>query len=169
MKKHKMKGEKQIIILVICTLILFIVLACSFALKSYNEAASETVSKISEVYLQEMNSQTSSHFNTNMKSQFAQIKTMTNALSMSELTDEEALKSFLNQIQTDNDFSYVAVINSQGMAYTPQGSQPAISKIRALNELLNGSKEIISIDETIWDDDVILLGTSIVPKAYKNE
>ena len=40
MKKHKMKGEKQIIILVICTLILFIVLACSFALKSYNEAAS---------------------------------------------------------------------------------------------------------------------------------
>lgn len=62
MKKHKMKGEKQIIILVICTLILFIVLACSFALKSYNEAASETVSKISEVYLQEMNSQTSSHF-----------------------------------------------------------------------------------------------------------
>ena len=169
MKKHKMKGEKQIIILVICTLILFIVLACSFALKSYNEAASETVSKISEVYLQEMNSQTSSHFNTNMKSQFAQIKTMTNALSMSELSDEEALKSFLKQIQTDNDFSYVAVINSQGMAYTPQGSQPAISKIRALNELLNGSKEIISIDETIWDDDVILLGTSIVPKAYKNE
>lgn len=104
-----------------------------------------------------------------MKSQFAQIKTMTNALSMSELSDEEALKSFLKQIQTDNDFSYVAVINSQGMAYTPQGSQPAISKIRALNELLNGSKEIISIDETIWDDDVILLGTSIVPKAYKND
>lgn len=147
-------------------LILTVALLCTIAWSAYRKETAHTVSKISEVYLEEMTRQMNSHFKTNMDSQFAQIRTMTNSLSEVELKNEQTLLSFLTRVQEDNDFSHVAILSDKGIAYSPEGVIPAISKITDLDELLEGSREVISVDETIWDSDVILLGTSIIPKTF---
>lgn len=161
--------RKHIGISFVLGLILLITLLCAIAWYVYQKETAQTVSKISEVYLEEMTKQMNSHFKTNLDSQFAQIKTMTNSLSETELADEETFLSFLSRIQEDNDFSHIAVLSDKGIAYSPDGIVPAISKITDLDTLLTGTEQLISIDETIWDNDVILLGTSITPKTFGEE
>ena len=148
---------------------MLIVLLSAAAWSAYQTETTHTVSGISEVYLKEMTIQMNSHFATNMDSQFAQIKTMTNSISQMELESEESLREFLGRIQRDNDFFHVAIISDRGMAYSPSGVIPAISKITELDRLLSGTDYLISSDETIWGSDMILLGTSITPRQFGNE
>lgn len=166
MNKRNSGKERRIGIFFAFGLILTVALICTVAWSAYRKETAQTVSKISEVYLEEMTRQMNSHFKTNMDSQFAQIRTMTNSLSEAELENERTLLSFLTRVQEDNDFSHVAILSGRGIAYSPEGVIPAISKITALDELLDGTKELISVDETIWDSDVILLGTSITPRTF---
>lgn len=150
-------------------LIPLVILLCTFAWQAYRRETVETVTKISEVYLQEMTLQMNSHFSTNMDSQFAQIRTITNSLSEDALKDENSLAAYLTQMQKDNGFSRVAFLSDRGIAYSPDGAIPAISKISALEDLLDGTAELISVDETIWNSDVILLGVPITPRAFDGE
>lgn len=153
---------------IIISIILFALFAV-WAWHVYRNETTDTVTRISEVYLREMSEQISGHFQTNLDSQFAQLKTMTNAIGSVELNNEEGLKDFLRQFQEDNHFSYAAFISSKGIAYTAQNSFPAASKIMALDRLLKGTGQLISINETIWGSDVLLLGTSITPKQLGKE
>lgn len=161
-------GNRSIIFFTL-GLILLVVLLCVFAWRAYQQETVETVTKISEVYLQEMTLQMNSHFSTNLDSQFAQIRTIPYSLSESTLKDEQTLAAFLTQVQEDNDFSHVAVLSERGIAHSPDGARSAISKISALDELLDGTTELISVDETIWNSDVILLGASMTPRAFDGE
>lgn len=169
MKKGSSEREKRVGITFALGLMLLVIVLCAVAWSAYKKEMAQTVSQISEVYLEEMTKQRNQHFKTNMDSQFAQIKTMTNSLSNAELENENALLSFLEEVQKDNGFSHVAILSSDGISYSPEGVIPAISKITALDELLEGKEEFISVDESIWDSDVILLGTSIQPKDFGKE
>ena len=135
----------------------------------YGRESQNTVTNISEVYLSEMATQINNHFKTNLDSQFSQIRTIVSAVSESDLQDEEHLKSFLAQVQTDNRFCNIAFVSSKGIAYSPTGSVPAVSKLSNLDKLLAGSEQVISINETIWGSDTILLGTSISPVPFGDE
>lgn len=84
------------------------------AFYSYQKEAKRTVSKISQVYLQEMSEQMNNHFKTNLDSLYAQIETIGNSVSASELESEEHLLAFLNRVKEDNQFSHVALISEQG-------------------------------------------------------
>lgn len=169
MNQDRSKTGTRSIIFFALGLILLVILLCALAWRAYQQETGGTVSKISEVYLEEMTLQMNSHFSTNMESQFAQIRTITNSLLEEALKDEKALAAFLTQVQEDNDFSHVAVLSDRGIAYSPDGTLPAISKISALDELLAGNAQLISVDETIWNSDVILLGASIAPRAFDAE
>lgn len=137
--------------------------------KAYDSESTQTVSKISQVYLQEMTTQLNSHFKTNMDSQFAQIQTIINSLLASDLESEKALMEFLARVQTYNDFSRVAIISDTGKAFSSTGTFPAISKIKDLDLLLSGNKQFISFNETIWDTDMLLLGMPIGNKPLGDE
>lgn len=154
--------------IIIISIILFSIFAV-WAWHVYQEKTTNTVTKISEVYLREMSEQISGHFQMNLDSQFAQIKTMTSTIGSVELENEEKLRNFLRQFQKDNNFSYVAFISDKGIAYTAQDSFPAASKIMALDRLLKGTGRLVSVNETIWGSDVLLLGTSITPKQFEGE
>ncbi|PNV62891.1 hybrid sensor histidine kinase/response regulator [Clostridium sp. chh4-2] len=142
---------------------------CVFAAAVYQKESERTVTNISEVYLQEMAAQVSSHFKTNLDSQFSQVRTIANAISEDDLKDEESLQQFLSRVQSDNDFSHIAVISDGGIAYSPEGSVPAMSKISGLDKLLSDSAKLISINETIWESETILLGTSMTPVPFNEE
>ncbi len=153
----------------VSVLLLLVAVLCVFAASVYRRESERTVTAISEVYLQEMASQISSHFKTSLDSQFFQVRTIANAISEDDLKDEDSLKVFLAEAQADNDFSHIAVISDKGIAYSPEGMVPVMSKISGLNRLLSESSELISINETIWESDTILLGTSMTPVQFGEE
>lgn len=155
-------------LLLVSLLVLMTAILCASAAAVYRRIAARTVTNISGVYLQEMTAQIGSHFQTNLKSQFSQIYTISNALAENDLKDEASLRRFLKQAQTDNDFSHIAVINSRGIAYSPYGAIPALSKISNLDKLLDGSEKLISVNENIWESDTILLGTAMTPVSFQN-
>lgn len=148
---------------------LILIVGVVLILKAYKFEAAQTVSKISEVYLQEMTQQLNGHFKTNLDSQFAQIETISNYLLDTELNNEDELRQFLKQVQEGNGFTQTAVISSSGMAYSADRTFPAISKIADLDQLLAGEGRLISFDETIWNTDMLLLGMPIEDKMFGKE
>ncbi|MDU4974943.1 MAG: ATP-binding protein, partial [Hungatella hathewayi] len=145
-----------------------IAILCTLAVINYQKVSERTVTNISGVYLREMTTQLSSHFQTNLNSQFSQLRTITNALSESDLKDEESLKLFLARAQSDNDFTHIAFISDKGIAYSSEGVVPAMSKISGLDQLLSGSGELISVNETIWESGTILLGAAMSPVEFED-
>ncbi|MBS7007271.1 MAG: response regulator [Anaerostipes sp.] len=149
-------------------LLILVAVLCVLAVMIYQKVSERTVTNISGVYLKEMTTQISSHLRTNLDSQFSQIQTITNAISRDDLKDESSLKHFLSQAQKDNDFKHIAFISDKGIAYSPEGTVPAMSKITDLDKLLNNSEELISVNETIWENGTILLGTAMEPVQFQD-
>ncbi|MCI7383972.1 MAG: ATP-binding protein [Hungatella hathewayi] len=168
MNRHKKKSDKHIVLIFVPGLLLMIAILCTLAVINYQKVSERTVTNISGVYLREMTTQLSSHFQTNLNSQFSQLRTITNALSESDLKDEESLKLFLARAQSDNDFTHIAFISDKGIAYSSEGVVPAMSKISGLDQLLSGSGELISVNETIWESGTILLGAAMSPVEFED-
>ena len=147
-------------------LLLMAAILCVSAMTIYRGVSERTVTNISGVYLREMTAQLSSHFQTNLDSQFSQIHTITNAISEKDLQDEASMKRFLEQAQKDNDFTHIAFISDKGIAYAADGAVPAMSKISGLDKLLGDSGKLISVNENIWESSTILLGTTMTPIQF---
>lgn len=80
--------------LFVFVLLVIVAILCVAAAGIYTGVSERTVTNISGVYLQEMTAQIRSHFQTNLDSQFSQIRTITNALAENDLRDEESLRHF---------------------------------------------------------------------------
>lgn len=153
----------------VSALLLMTAILSGIAILRVQRESEQTVKNISEVYLHEMTTQISNHFNTNLDSQFAQIRTLASAIKPDDLKDEASLRSFLEQAQIDNDFVHIALISDQGLVYSCDGVVPAMSKISGLDQLLRGEGKVISVNESIWESDMILLGTPMMPVTYADE
>ncbi len=149
-------------------LILMVAVLCVPAIKTYYKVSEHTVTNISGVYLREMTAQLSSHLQTNLNSQFSQIRTITKAISENDLKDEASLRRFLVQTRTDNAFTHIAFISDRGIVYSPESTIPAMSKISGLDRLLTGSGELVSVNESIWESNTILLGTTMDPLQFED-
>lgn len=141
--------------------ILLCVVLLTGMLWAYHAKADETITQISEVYLGELTDQVISHFETSLNSQFAQVVTMIESAGERDLADLDHLQAFLHRQRENNDFTYVALLTEEGMCYTDEAVYPAISKINSLSTLLQGNERLISSNETILGDDMLLLGTPI--------
>ena len=168
MNTYGEKNQDRRVVVFVSVLLLTVAVLCIFAAAIYQKVSVQTVTNISEVYLREMGGQINSHFQTNLDSQFSQIRTITNVISEEDLRDETSLSNFLTQAQADNGFTHIAAISDAGIAYSPEGAVPAISKISGLDRLLTGAENLVSVNETIWESGTILLGTTMTPVAFKD-
>lgn len=166
--QHKKQKEYRPVVF-ISVLILIVSLLCLFASAVFKKETERTVTNISEVYLKEMTVQISSHFQTNLESQFSQIRTIASSVTEADLEKEERLRHFLEQARTDNGFTHIALITDKGIAYSQEGTVPVISKISALDKLISGSEALVSVNENIWESNTLLLGTSITPIQFGEE
>ncbi|MDO4544534.1 MAG: response regulator [Bacillota bacterium] len=157
--KERLHHDRQFGIIAVCIIALIIcVLVLGTMILSYRYKTDKTISQISQIYLSELTSQMIGHFDTSLESQFAQIATVLESIDGENLADEEALQNFLGRQKVNNDFAYMAVLTDDGMCYTEDDSYPAASKINSLSQLLSGEERVISVNETILGDDMILLG-----------
>lgn len=151
------------ILILICAFLMF------FMLQKFQSRTDDTVSSISKAYLSELSSQTVGHLKTSLDSQFAKIVTTVDSINEADLKDLNSLQRFLKKQMKNNRFSYVAVLDSDGMCYTPDDVYSAISKINSLDTLLSGKGRLISSNETILGDDMILLGTPVSDIKFRGK
>ncbi|MDO4553053.1 MAG: ATP-binding protein [Bacillota bacterium] len=148
-------GTAVIVAALLCTLPLV------FMLREYQQKTDDTITRLSEEYLSELAEQTAAHLETSLQSQFAQIIMMASAAGDDDLADLESLQSFLLRQKEINDFTYVALLDANGICYTGDDYYSAVSKINSLGTLLDGQGVLISANETLLGDNTILLGASI--------
>lgn len=142
-------------VVLLCTALLFAVL------KNYQHRTDETITNITEAYLSELTALNSANMQTSLESQFAQITTMMKSAGETDLVDLEALQNFLRRQMKNNHFTYAAMLDGDGMCYTSDEVYPAISKINNLSALLDGEGILVSENERVLGDDMILLGTAV--------
>ena len=159
----KERVRRRIIFLLFGISIVCVLLFGGITVKNiYSSKSSDTVTKISQIYLQEMTEQLNSHFSTNMDGLFVQIQTIADYLHEIELNSEKELNQILfYKVQQENEFDQLALISSTGVAYSSTGTFSAISKIKDLDLLLSGEKRVISFNEGIWDTNMLLLGIPV--------
>ncbi len=150
-----------------------VVLLCAALLAgmlwTYRTKTDEAITQISGVYLGELTDQIIGHFETSLDSQFAQVITMMESAGEGDMADLDHLQAFLRRQRENNEFTYVALLTEEGMCYTDEDVYPAISKINSLSTLLQGKERLISANETILGDDMLLLGMPISGVSFGGE
>lgn len=86
-----------------------------------------------------------------------------------DLEQEASLQNFLKQTQEDNGLIHIAMISAKGAAYSPEDTTSAISGISVLDKLSSGTEELVSVNETIRESNMILLGAPIPPVSSQGE
>ena len=159
--RKKPKGRRVGIAGPSVAVVLLCVALLAGMLGAYRAKTAQTITQISEVYLGELTDQIIGHFATSLNSQFAQVVTVMESVNERDLADLDHLQAFLRRQRENNGFTYVALLTEDGMCYTEKDVYPAISKINALSTLLQGKDRLVSANETILGDDMLLLGTPI--------
>lgn len=163
---HSQRRHSRFTALFIISIVIICMICFLGMIYFSNIASQDAAAEMSTLYLQELTAQTIGHFQTSLSSQFSQLRTAVSAVSVGDLQDQEALQRFLVQTQEYNDFSFLAFLDDRGEYHSAQGVYPAASKISFLGRLLEGEKDLVSYDETILGDNMLLLGTTISPETY---
>jgi signal transduction histidine kinase/CheY-like chemotaxis protein len=158
---------RNMFFLIVVTIIICI-LCWRWLIKAAEHITDDTITEMSCIYLQELTVQKTSIMQTILDNQFAQIQTVATAVSKDDLDSEEHLFEFLKKIQESNDFSFVAFLDNEGYYYCSDGKFPVASKINSIGELISGDGRLISVNETLLDDNMLLLGEVIPEISYMN-
>lgn len=146
-------------------ILISVIIACAacflWLFRSSSRISQDTAREMSSLYLRELTTQTIGHFQTSLHSQFAQLQTVAGSLSAEDLQNSSTLASFIRRIQTNNGFSFLALLDDEGNYHSADGVYPAASKISFLGRLLDEQANCISYDETILGDNMLLLGAPI--------
>ena len=152
----------------------FIIMAatCTFCfiwlIQASSKASQKAGIEMDTLYLRELTTQTIGHFHTSINSQFSQLRISVSLMKKEDLKDWESLKLYLEQVQKHNDFNFFALVDDEGRYYCADGVFPGASNISFLGQLLQGEKNLLSYNETIMGEDIILMGDSITPFSFEN-
>lgn len=137
-------------------------------IKASAAASQKAGVEMDTLYLRELTTQTIAHFHTSVNSQFSQLETSAASIKKEDLRDSGTLAAFLSRVKDYNNFTFFALVDEDGRYYCEDGVFPAATKISFLGQLLQGESNLISYNETILGEDIILIGNSIDPVFYGN-
>ena len=163
--KNELYNRKNIIIFFM-VMIVFCFGCFVFLIRSSSRESQKAGLEMDRLYLRELTTQTIGHFQTSLKSQLSQLSTSAASIHEEDLQSADTLETYLARTQEYNEFSFFALLDEEGKYYSADGVYPAASKISFLAELLRGEKNLVSYNETILGNDMILIGEPITPVDY---
>ncbi|MCH5338888.1 MAG: hypothetical protein J1E03_08910, partial [Acetatifactor sp.] len=122
--------------------------------------------ELSAVYLEEISARVLINLESSMENNFAKLWTITQSIKSEDLEDEDSFESFIAEMMEHNQFDFLVFIDDAGMYHSLVGTRPAASKISFLAKLLQGGTNLVSYDEAIWGDNMVLLGSAMKPVDY---
>ena len=165
----KIKNNRGYVIL----FFIVMAIACAFSfmclIHTSSKASQRAGLEMDTLYLKELTTQTIGHFQTGISSHFSQLRTSAASIKEEDLINEDTLAAYFKRIQEYNNFNFFALVDEEGRYYCVEGVFPAASKIRFLGLLLEGQKDLISYNETILGEDMILLGEPIEPVYFRGK
>jgi signal transduction histidine kinase/CheY-like chemotaxis protein len=162
--KQQMKQYQWVWIFLAAVLVVW--LTCFVWLqRASSEASNDAVTEMSTVYLGELSTQKIGHLKTRISGQFSRLTVVAEALSAEDMADEQTLDDFVRRMQQANNFAFLAFVDDKGNYHSADGVYPVASQISSMGTLLEGG-QLISYDETISGDNMLLLGINIDPVSY---
>ncbi|MCH5344369.1 MAG: response regulator [Acetatifactor sp.] len=147
---------------------LFVVCIVSFTIlgRRAGDGTWKATEELSTVYLEEISARVLINLESSIDNNFAKLWTVTQSIQAEDLENEERFKSFIAEMEEHNQFDFLVFIDDAGMYHSLAGTRPAASKISFLAKLLQGETNLISYDEAIWGDNMVLLGSAMKPVDY---
>ena len=168
MELSKKRSRRTQLIFFLSVAVMLLVSIVSFAIlgRRSGEKTWEATEELSTVYLEEISSRVLINLENNIDSNFAKLWNVARSIQTENLEDEKSLESFIAEMKEHNQFDFLAFIDDAGMYHSLAGTRPAASKISFLADLLEGETNLISYDEAIWGDNMVLLGSAMEPVDY---
>ena len=164
-KKRSQRAQFAFFLSVVVLLLVCIVSFTKLG-KRAAEGTWEATEELSEVYLEEISSRVLINLESSLDNNFAKLWTITRSIQAENLKDAESFESFIDEVKEHNQFDFLVFIDDAGMYHSLAGTRPAASKISFLAKLLQGETHLVSYDEAIWGDNMVLFGSAMEPVDY---
>ena len=164
--KKRSKRIQFAFFLSVAALLLVCIVSFTLLGRRTGEGTWKATEELSTVYLEEISARVLINLESNIDNNFAKLWTVTQSIQAEDLEDEESFESFIAEMEEHNQFDFLAFIDDAGMYHSLVGTRPAASKISFLAKLLQGETNLVSYDEAIWGDNMVLLGSAMKPVEY---
>lgn len=162
MKKKNKLGHLWLVAVLLAG---FVVLGLMWTGRNADALTTQTANQISSLYLRELSSATAKHFQTTLEYHFELADSMTQLMTEDIAGDEEQFSNFINKMKKTYEFSFLAFVDEEGYYYDGTGVFPAVSNVSFLGDLLKGESHLVSYNESIQNNDLILMGATMEPVA----
>ncbi len=152
------------LIMVISLLILMGVSWYFLFFHSAEDTTGAAVRDTSEIYLREIASQKENQLQTNLQNQMRQLSITAEILGDAYLTDEAGMRDFLSQMQQANEFSFLGLLDSDGIVHTRNQDFPGISKFNFLAKDLTG--EVVEFNNTVSSSNLVMFVAPVSGHSY---
>ena len=164
--KKRSKRIQFAFFLSVTVLLLVCIMSFTILSRRTGEGTWEATEELSTVYLEEISARVLINLESNIDNNFAKLWTVTQSIQAEDMEDEESFKSFIAEMEEHNQFDFLVFIDDAGMYHSLAGTRPAASKISFLAKLLEGKTNLVSYDEAIWGDNMVLLGSAMKPVVW---
>ena len=159
-----MRKRKSILFLWVSLLVLAALCVGVFAwlTRVMARKSDETLTKVANLYMEEINAQLQRHFDSLVEVQLAQVEGITLAVPPGAVSsmDEVAVMA-LSANGMSRDFSYLALYNTEGKADILYGEPVTIRETESFLRSLNQAEPKIVLGDTAEGDGLLLLGVSV--------
>ena len=146
-------------VLVVCLLVYWLIVAAA-------DITSDFTKNMNTIYLREMTNLTQANFKSGLSMRYSGLKSVAESVTGEDTESLDALERFIGSAEQNNDFEFMAFVDEDGFYYSEEGKRPAASKLSFLAQLLDGEDELISYNETFLENNMIVLGTQIMPIEF---
>lgn len=151
------------ILLPLAVLIVVVIGGLHWMEQSSETLMRRTASQISSLYLRELSSATGEHLQTALEYHFTQVDSVAQLLTEETAADDTAFNEYVTHMKNAYGFSFLAFVDENGYYHDGVGVYSAASNVSFLGNLLKGEKHLISYNELIENNDVILMGSAMTP------
>ncbi len=146
-------------VLVVCLLVYWLIVAAAGITSNFTK-------NMNTIYLREMTNLTQANFKSGLSMRYSSLKSVAESVTGEDTESLDALERFIGSAEQNNDFEFMAFVDEDGFYYSEEGKRPAATKLSFLAQLLDGEDELVSYNETFLENNMIVLGTQIMPIEF---
>ncbi len=141
--------------------LLFILVGLSWYFLFFHAAedtSNAAVRDTSEIYLHEIVSQKENQIQMNLQNHIQRLASTAETMDFMQISDEDSMRSYLERMKNANDFTFLGMLDQEGMVHTEKRSFPGISRFNFIAKDLN--EQIIEFNNTVSSSNLVMF---IVP------
>lgn len=159
------RANRRVELIVVMSLLVLMGISWYFLFfHSADDTTSAAVRDTSEIYLREIASQKENQLQTNLHNQMRQLSITAEILGDAYLTDEASMRDFLGRMRQANEFSFLGLLDQDGIVHTQEQRFPGISKFNFLAKDL--TQEVVEFNNTVSSSNLVMFVVPVSGHSY---